>query len=67
LPNHVQHWHGTGHATNDEGGLLKAIEEAWEDVKKNDPNAPAGTYVVERIELDCENPINSYTVIIVSA
>ena len=55
--------HGTGHATKQEG-LDQALENAWEDAKKN--GGQPGTYVVERIEVDCQNPIHSYTVIIVS-
>jgi len=41
-----------------------ALENAWEDAKKN--GGKAGTYIVERIELDCQNPIHTYTAIIVS-
>ena len=57
--------HGTGHATKQEGGLETALENAWQDAKDNHGAQP-GTYVVERIEVECHNPIHSYTVIIVS-
>ena len=60
MANHV---HGTGHASKQEG-LDQALENAWEDAKKN--GGKAGTYIVERIELDCDNPIRTYTAIIVS-
>ena len=63
MPNH-DHVHGTGHAKKEDGGLQAALENAWEDAKNK--GGPDGTYIVERIELDCENPITSYTVIIVS-
>jgi hypothetical protein len=62
LANH-DHVHGTGHASKQDG-LDAALENAWEDAKKN--GGQPGTYVVERIEIDCRNPIHSYTVIIVS-
>ena len=64
MPNH-DHVHGTGHATPEEGGLEKALERAWKDAKDKH-GGPEGTYVVERIEIVCENPITSYGVIIVS-
>jgi hypothetical protein len=58
--------HGTGHADRNKGESLDdAFVKAWKDAKDNNGGQP-GTYVVERIELDCANPINSYTVIIVS-
>jgi hypothetical protein len=56
--------HGTGHAKTEDGGLQAALEKAWEDAQNN--GGKDGTYIVERIELDCKNPITSYTVIIVS-
>jgi hypothetical protein len=62
LANHV---HGTGHATKQEGGLEEALERAWKDAKHNHNGQP-GPYIVERIEVECENPITSYTVVIVS-
>jgi hypothetical protein len=62
------HVHGTGHAEKQHddpvGALEKAMENAWQDAKGH--GGSAGTYVVERIELDCRNPIHTYTVIIVS-
>ena len=61
MANHV---HGTGHAKKDEGGLNEALERAWKDAEKN--GGQPGTYIVERIEVECENPITAYTVIIVS-
>ena len=61
MANHV---HGTGHATKQEG-LDVALERAWEDAKQH--GGKPGTYIVERIELDCQNPIHTYTVIIVSS
>ena len=61
MANHV---HGTGHATKQEG-LDAALENAWEDAKQH--GGKPGTYIVERIELDCQNPIHTYTVIIVSS
>jgi hypothetical protein len=63
VPNH-DHVRGTGHATKQEG-LDVALERAWEDAKDNHRGQP-GPYVVERIEIECRNPIHSYTVIIVS-
>jgi len=57
--------HGTGHATKEEGGLEAALEKAWQDAKDNHGGQP-GPYLVERIEVECRNPIHSYTVIIVS-
>ena len=67
MPN-LDHVHGTGHADKKEGDpvtdLEQAIENAWQDAKSH--GGKEGTYVVERIELDCRNPIHSYTVIIVS-
>jgi hypothetical protein len=65
MPNHV---HGTGHAKkagDPVGALEQAIEAAWKDAKDNHGGQP-GPYVVERIEVECENPITAYTVIIVS-
>jgi len=62
LANHV---HGTGHATKQEG-LEEALERAWKDAKDNHGGQP-GSYIVERIEVECDNPITTYTVIIVSA
>lgn len=64
MSNH-DHVHGTGHATKQEGGLEAALENAWQDAKNNHGGKP-GTYVVEKIKVDCQNPIHSYTVIIVS-
>ena len=61
MANHV---HGTGHATKAEG-LEKALERAWEDAKDHHGGQP-GTYIVERIEVECDNPITAYTIIIVS-
>jgi hypothetical protein len=60
--------HGTGHAEKQHddpiGALEQAMENAWQDAKGH--GGSEGTYVVERIELDCRNPIHTYTVIIVS-
>ena len=64
MPIH-DHVHGTGHATKEEGGLETALDRAWDDARDNH-GGPPGTYIVERIEVDCRNPIHSYTVIIVS-
>ena len=63
MPNH-DHVHGTGRATKQEGGLETALENAWKDAKNH--GGQPGTFIVERIEVDCDNPIHSYTVIIVS-
>ena len=61
--------HGTGHADKKEGepvgALEQAIENAWQDAKDKHGGQP-GKYLVERIELDCRNPIHGYTVVIVS-
>ena len=66
MPNH-DHVHGTGHADKKQGepvtALEQAIENAWQDAKNNHDGQP-GTFIVERIEIDCQNPIHSYTVII---
>lgn len=61
MANHV---HGTGHATKQEGGLEEALERAWKDAHQK--GGGPGPYVVERIVVECENPITAYTVIIVS-
>jgi hypothetical protein len=42
--------------------LQKAIEDAWEKAKGD--GAPAGMYVVTRIEIETKNPIHAYTVVI---
>jgi hypothetical protein len=42
--------------------LQKAIEAAWE--KASGDGAPAGKYVVQKIEIEASNPITAYVVVI---
>jgi hypothetical protein len=42
--------------------LQKALEDAWDQAKGG--NAPAGKYVVDSIQIETENPIRSYIVVI---
>jgi len=57
-------WKGKGESKGPEKSLEKAFEAAWEDAQNN--GGPPGKYVMEKIEVDTENPITTYTVIITS-
>ncbi len=49
-------WEGRGKSLHD------ALEHAWNQAKKD--GAEPGTYVVEGIAIETENPIRTYVVII---
>ena len=51
-----------GKSEGDDASLQAAIEDAWKKAKEK--NAPAGRYVVDRIEIETTNPIHAYVVII---
>jgi hypothetical protein len=51
-----------GKSEGPDASLQKALVDAWRQAEGN--GAPAGTYSVTRIELECRNPIHSYTVTI---
>lgn len=49
-------WEGKGEHLHD------ALEDAWQRAKKD--QAPPGTYVVQGIAIETENPIRGYIVVI---
>jgi hypothetical protein len=51
---------GTGKASKKEG-LQKAFDRAWDDAQKN--GGQPGRYTAQ-IEVECENPITTYIVVI---
>jgi len=55
-------WKGKGESKGPDKSLEKALAAAWEDAKSK--GAPAGTYVVDSIKIDTENPIRGYIVTI---
>ena len=56
---------GHGRSEGEHASLHKAIENAWEDAKGK--HLPAGTYVVDTIEIETTNPIHAYAVTIKKA
>jgi hypothetical protein len=54
-----EHWHGHAHES-----LQKAIEDAWEDVKRNPGQDPPTTLRVTDIFFTGSNPISEYSVIV---
>jgi hypothetical protein len=52
---------GKGKASKQEG-LKVAFDRAWDDAKSQ--GGGPGTYTVEKIEVECDNPIRAYVVTI---
>lgn len=52
----------TGKSEGESASLDQAFQDAWDKAKGDD--APPGTYVVTRIEIEARNPIHSYSVTI---
>ncbi|HEX4324278.1 MAG TPA: hypothetical protein VHZ77_06555 [Gaiellaceae bacterium] len=56
-------WKGRSEEKGDkEASLQAAIKDAWKKAEAG--GAPAGTYVVTRIEIETRNPIHAYSVTI---
>ena len=56
-------WKGESRDKDDKKASLQAaIEDAWENAKKD--QAPAGCYVVDKIKVETSNPIHAYIVLI---
>jgi hypothetical protein len=55
------HKEGKGSAKRDEGGLIAAIDKAWEDAKTH--GAESGdTLTIQQIQVQGNNPIHTYIV-----
>jgi hypothetical protein len=54
---------GKGSAKRDEGGLIAAIDAAWEDAK-NHGAKPDDTLTIQQIQVQGNNPIHTYIVYI---
>lgn len=55
-------WKGESRDKDDKKASLQcAIEDAWENAKKDHAS---GTFVVDRIEIEADNPIHAYIVVI---
>ena len=57
------HKEGKGSAKRDEGGLIQAIDNAWEDAKKNGAQ-PGDTLTIQQIQVQGNNPIHTYIVFV---
>jgi hypothetical protein len=57
------HKEGRGQATKDEGGFFKALDRAWDDAKSNGAGSD-DWLTVQQIQVQGNNPIHTYVVII---
>jgi hypothetical protein len=54
---------GKGHASRAEG-LETAIDRAWADYKSNHGAPPGNTLTIQSIQVEGNNPIHTYIVIV---